>query len=797
LTRPRFAPALRHQMAITAAFIAMLIFGLLVAPGNAMAGVSGQIGDSWTAPAQFEGEELIDPSAVAFDSEDGSVFVASLNGEFTETVIRKFSKAGVTEGSLTLPGRYIGMAVDPKLDRLYVLAGVRNGEVVEATEILAFSTIPNGEGKLPPAQQEKLPVPTGSEVLINPQEIVVDPSTDNLIVVAHEEQDEKYLTTLQRIDVDSATGVGTVSERFVDEDTVTHIGSGTAIAINEAGSIYIVSFREVEPVMSAEVLPASFTTTSSLEPVPGFAAAIADGELQGSGKVSLPIGLANRGPQVAVSTTADGEDTLYWKFETSGASAEAFIVEGWSVDGEARTVVFGGGTEEAECKISSVTTALAGLKGGNLAVFDQGSLVSEAGETPQFFPAAYQFGPEGTGCPAPAPEFKLESGGQAVTSVSPGSTVTFNGTGTDLNAAPALEGGHWKVEGPCGFTEPIAGTALTFNHKFTVPGNYTVRMTIEATARDSGGQGLGLGKVFSASPRKLEVTPASGTTTPAVSCITPIEGPTAGGTEVTITGTNLTGATEVKFGDAAVSCTGVVSTCKVESDTEIKATTPVLAPGTTDVHVVTAAGESAAEAPADQFTAVGPPVPTFTLTLTKAGSGAGSVTSSPAGIKCGVTCAAPFDENSSVTLTATPSSGSSFAGWSGACEGTTTSCVVSMDSAKSVTATFNTDSTPPNENQIPPNENKTTPPVETPKTTPPVETPKTTPPVETPKTGHKPPTKAEILAAQRKAALKKCQKVKGKSKAMCVEKANQIGKPKKKKTKGKAKSTARVTARQD
>ena len=43
---------------------------------------------------------------------------------------------------------------------------------------------------------------------------------------------------------------------------------------------------------------------------------------------------------------------------------------------------------------------------------------------------------------------------------------------------------------------------------------------------------------------------------------------------------------------------------------------------------------------------------------------------------------------SSVTLTATPSIGSTFAGWSGACSGTSTSCSVSMTEARSVTATF-------------------------------------------------------------------------------------------------------------
>jgi hypothetical protein len=42
-----------------------------------------------------------------------------------------------------------------------------------------------------------------------------------------------------------------------------------------------------------------------------------------------------------------------------------------------------------------------------------------------------------------------------------------------------------------------------------------------------------------------------------------------------------------------------------------------------------------------------------------------------------------------VTLNATAASGSTFAGWSGACTGTGT-CTVSMTAARSVTATFNT-----------------------------------------------------------------------------------------------------------
>ncbi|MDE2180272.1 MAG: hypothetical protein KGJ40_05405 [candidate division NC10 bacterium] len=75
----------------------------------------------------------------------------------------------------------------------------------------------------------------------------------------------------------------------------------------------------------------------------------------------------------------------------------------------------------------------------------------------------------------------------------------------------------------------------------------------------------------------------------------------------------------------------------------------------------------------------------FTLTTTKAGTGTGTVTSSPAGISCGATCSASFASGTAVTLTATPASDSTFAGWSGDCNG---SGQVTMNANKSCTATF-------------------------------------------------------------------------------------------------------------
>ncbi len=69
--------------------------------------------------------------------------------------------------------------------------------------------------------------------------------------------------------------------------------------------------------------------------------------------------------------------------------------------------------------------------------------------------------------------------------------------------------------------------------------------------------------------------------------------------------------------------------------------------------------------------------------------GGGVVTSSPAGINCGTDCSEAYGTGTDVTLTATASAGSAFVGWSGGgCSGTGTTCVVDMDSSKSVTATF-------------------------------------------------------------------------------------------------------------
>lgn len=78
----------------------------------------------------------------------------------------------------------------------------------------------------------------------------------------------------------------------------------------------------------------------------------------------------------------------------------------------------------------------------------------------------------------------------------------------------------------------------------------------------------------------------------------------------------------------------------------------------------------------------------YPLTVTKDGNGTGTVTVN--GTNCGSSCTTSFPKDASVTLMATPSQGSVFAGWyGGTCSGTGSTCTISMTEAYTVKATFN------------------------------------------------------------------------------------------------------------
>lgn len=78
---------------------------------------------------------------------------------------------------------------------------------------------------------------------------------------------------------------------------------------------------------------------------------------------------------------------------------------------------------------------------------------------------------------------------------------------------------------------------------------------------------------------------------------------------------------------------------------------------------------------------------TFVATISKAGNGQGTVTANTGAINCGSTCQDNYQIGTQVTLTATPATGSVFAGWSGACTGTGV-CTLTINANAIITATF-------------------------------------------------------------------------------------------------------------
>jgi hypothetical protein len=105
-----------------------------------------------------------------------------------------------------------------------------------------------------------------------------------------------------------------------------------------------------------------------------------------------------------------------------------------------------------------------------------------------------------------------------------------------------------------------------------------------------------------------------------------------------------------------------------------------------------------------------------TLSVTRAGAGAGTVDSSVAGLDCGTICSHDFEEGAAVVLVANPAPGSTFAGWSGGgCSGTGR-CQLAVNSDTNVTATFEEQPTEGGDGIVPP---LITPPTTGPAVTPP------------------------------------------------------------------------------
>jgi hypothetical protein len=140
-------------------------------------------------------------------------------------------------------------------------------------------------------------------------------------------------------------------------------------------------------------------------------------------------------------------------------------------------------------------------------------------------------------------------------------------------------------------------------------------------------------------------TPTSAATYAAAATPLALAGTASDDVAVTqVSWTNSAGGSGIATGTTAWSASGIA-----------------LRPGTNTLTVTArdAAGNTAVRTLTVTYT------PSFILTVARAGSGSGTVTSSPTGIDCGSACAWSYASGPVMTLTATPAAGSIFTGWTG------------------------------------------------------------------------------------------------------------------------------------
>ncbi|MFC1910514.1 Ig-like domain repeat protein, partial [Chloroflexota bacterium] len=151
-------------------------------------------------------------------------------------------------------------------------------------------------------------------------------------------------------------------------------------------------------------------------------------------------------------------------------------------------------------------------------------------------------------------------------------------------------GSAYEVSYPSGYTNGYANA-------YSVAGSAQLcaaRLSNTAAAEDPGAFNLNNPSNWVA--YTIAVAPVGVTAAPTVTGISPTSGPEAGGSSVTITGTNLSGATAVDFGTSAA------ASFSVDSATQITATSPA-GTGTVDITITTPGGTSDTDS-ANQFTYV-------------------------------------------------------------------------------------------------------------------------------------------------------------------------------------------------
>ena len=219
--------------------------------------------------------------------------------------------------------------------------------------------------------------------------------------------------------------------------------------------------------------------------------------------------------------------------------------------------------------------------------------------------------PGGTSGTSTSDKFTYQTNPPPTTTIIvPSNGTTLSGTSASLDAAASGANGvaitkvQFVITGGT-YSKSVIGTATPTIYGYlyswnttTVPGG---TYTLQSLATDASG-------TTAYSPGiSVTVVPA-----PTVTSLSPTSGPTGGGTTVTISGTNLSGATAVKFGT-------VSATVTADGASSITATTPAESAATVDVTVTTPGGTSATST-SDKFTYQTNPPPTTTIIVPSNGT---------------------------------------------------------------------------------------------------------------------------------------------------------------------------------
>jgi hypothetical protein len=689
--------------------VVIVVVGLLMAAmaASTRAATFGELGEAWgkagTAAGQF-----FKPGTFGVDPQTGDVYAGDMNSSGSVYRIQKFTKTGELKAAVEFSRkeevtgkliRLVGIAVDPVRERFYVLEACRVGEGSTncslavgnfvAYRLKAFKTTPNA-GKLELVGTFALPL--DEKAVYNPTAIAVDPSTGDIVILGEDNgtvvpvpEDEEKTEVVHHDVLQRVSPTGQAGARFVDEvnllrpTAVELLGNATSLAVGPDGTIYTLTGGKSPGVPGAKSTRAWELSPglTELRAVPGFA------ESAEAEEWTLPEENGNgtgfyAGPGIAISP--DGS-TLYWKEKFGGTETvpEGALVRAYSLTEAKTKSLYGGGATRCSIRTFGAGIGATGTGAGEeLLVFDYGPEQA----SPPYGAKVMRFGQGGTGCPISVARFTVNGRDEDGIVVEKGDTVSFDASGSELaNKALAAEliwtfGDGQKQIVKCEEEETeecVKSSAMTASHEYAVAGEFTVKLEIRLDEATFGNpqpvQHTLIVKAPAAALSVFKTGTGSGTVTssPAgISCGESCSAEFEAGKVVTLTPTAAAGS---EFTGWSGACSGTGACQVTMSEARSVTVSFALEEGT-------------------------PPPTEFQLTVFTAGTGSGTVASSPAGISCGSTCLAKFQTGATVSLTPTPAAGSEFTGWSGACSGTG-ACQVMMSEARSVSAGFEPEPPPP------------------------------------------------------------------------------------------------------